>query len=76
MNEWLFQKGLSVQRIKQKKSQNITKTSFFQIYWNYYHQAWKFSDKNSDIFHISTRRGGSNEYPQSIFLSRNKKNNV
>ena len=22
------------------------------------------------------RRGGSNEYPQSIFLSRNKKNNV
>ena len=44
--------------------------------------------KNSDIFHISTqnidcgysleppRRGGSNEYPQSMFLSRNKKNNV
>ena len=22
------------------------------------------------------RRGGSNEYPQSMFLSRNKKNNV
>ena len=49
---------------------------------------WKFSDKNSDIFHISAqnidcvysleppRRGGSNEYPQSMFLSRNKKNNV
>ena len=47
-----------------------------------------FSDKNSDIFYISAqnidcgysleppRRGGSNEYPQSIFLSRNKKNNV
>ena len=43
---------------------------------------------NSDIFHNSTQnidcgysleppqRGGSNEYPQSIFLSRNKKNNV
>ena len=42
----------------------------------------------SDIFHISAqnvdrgysleppRRGGSNEYPQSMFLSRNKKNNV
>ena len=41
--------------------------------------------KNSDIFHISAqnmdcwysleppRRGGSNEYPQSMFLSRNKK---
>ena len=47
-----------------------------------------FQMKNSDIFHISTqnidcgysleppRRGGSNEYPQSMFLSRNKKNNV
>ena len=47
-----------------------------------------FQIKNSDIFHISaqnidcgyslepTRRGGSNEYPQSMLLSRNKKNNV
>ena len=45
----------------------------------------KFSVKNSDIFHIFAqnidcgysleppRRGGSNEYPQSMFLSRNKK---
>ena len=44
--------------------------------------------KNSDIFQISAqsidcgysleppRRGGSNEYPQSMFLSRNKINNV
>ena len=44
-----------------------------------------FEIKNSDIFHISAqnidcgysleppRRGGSNEYPQSMFLSRNKK---
>ena len=44
--------------------------------------------KNSDMFRISAlsidcgysleppRRGGSNEYPQSMFLSRNKKNNV
>ena len=43
-----------------------------------------FSNKNSDILHISLqnidcgysleppRRGGSNEYPQSMFLSRNK----
>ena len=41
--------------------------------------------KNSDIFHISAqnidceysleppRRGGSNEYPQFMFLSRNEK---
>ena len=43
--------------------------------------------KNSDIFHISAqnidcgysldppRQGGSNEYPQSMCLSRTKKNN-
>ena len=47
-----------------------------------------FQIKNSDIFHISAqnidcgysleplRRGGFNEYPQSMFLSINKKNNV
>ena len=47
-----------------------------------------FQMKKSDIFHIIAqsidcgysleppRRGGSNEYPQSMFLNRNKKNNV
>ena len=47
-----------------------------------------FQMKKTDIFHISAqnkdcgyslkppRRGGSNEYPQSIFFSRNKKNNL
>ena len=47
-----------------------------------------FQIKNSDIFHISAQnincgysleppqRGGSNECPQSMFLSRNTKNNV
>ena len=47
-----------------------------------------FQIKNSDIFHISAqnidcgysleppRRGGSNEYQQSMFFSRNKKNSV
>ena len=47
-----------------------------------------FQIKNSDIFHISAqnidcgysleppRRGGSYEYPQSMFLRRNNKNNV
>ena len=47
-----------------------------------------FQIKNSDIFFISAKNidceyslelpqwGGSNEYPQSMFLSRNKKNNV
>ena len=48
----------------------------------------KFQLKNCDIFQISAqnidcgysleprRGGGSNEYPQAMFLSRNKKNNV
>ena len=47
-----------------------------------------FQMKNSDSFHISAQkldrgylleppqRGGSNKYPQSMFLSRNKKINV
>ena len=39
-----------------------------------------FQIKNSDIFHVSAkhidRRGDSNEYPQSMFSSRNKKSNV
>ena len=47
-----------------------------------------FSQKKNDIFHISAqnidcgysleppRRGGSNKYPQSMFLSRNNKINV
>ena len=47
-----------------------------------------FQIKNSDVFHSSAqnidfgysleppRRGGSNEYPQSMFLNKNKKNNV
>ena len=47
-----------------------------QIYWNFYHQKMKISDKKkSDIFHISAQnidcgywleppwQGGSNEYP-------------
>ena len=51
------------------------------IYWKFHHQKnWKFSDKNSDIFHISVqnidcgysleppRWGGFNEYRQSMFL--------
>ena len=57
-----------------------------QIYIeNFTSKNWNFSDKNSNIFHISAqnnncgysleppRRGGSNEYPQSMFLSKNKK---
>ena len=59
-----------------------------QIYRKSPPKTENFQIINSDIFHISAqnidcghpleqpRRGGSNEYPQSIFLSKNKKNNV
>ena len=26
-----------------------------RVYWKFYLQNWKFSDKNSDIFHISAK---------------------
>ena len=66
----------------------ITETRLFRYIENFTTKNWKFSDKNSDIFHISAqnidcgylleppRRGGSNGYPQSMFLSRSKKNTV
>ena len=60
-----------------------------QIYRKFHLQKTEnFWMKYSDIFHISAqnidcgysleppRRGGSNEYPQSMFLSKNKKNSV
>ena len=60
-----------------------------QIYWKFYHQKNEnFQMKNSDFFPISAqnidcgysleppRWGGSNEYPQSMFSSKNKENNV
>ena len=67
----------------------ITKTRLFKYTENFTTKKKKknenFQIKNSDIFHISAqnidcgysleppRRGGSNEYPQSMFLSRYKK---
>ena len=67
----------------------ITKTCLFKYIENFTSNNWIFSDKKLwYFFHISTqnidcgylleppRRGGSNAYPQSMFLSRNKKNNV
>ena len=64
-----------------------TKTRLFKYIENFTTKNCKFSDKNFDIFHISAKkidswyslepyRGGSNEYPQSMFLSINKKTNV
>ena len=60
-----------------------------QIYRKFHlKKTENFRIKNSDIFYISAQnidcgyslepphRGGSNEYPQSMFLSKNKKNIV
>ena len=60
----------------------ITETRLFKYIENFTTKKGKFSDKKkSDIFHISAqnidcgysleppRRGGSNEYPQSMFFS-------
>ena len=86
--------GLSVRKLWMNRLYNWLSLSHFenthiQIYTeNFTTKNWKFSDKKSDIFHISAqniycgysleppRRGGSNEYPQFMVLSRNKKNNV
>ena len=67
---------------------SITKTCLFNILKILPPKIEKNQIKNSDIFRISAQnidcgyslelpqQGGSNEYPQSMFLSRNKKNNV
>ena len=67
---------------------NIRKRSLFNILKILSPKNENFQIKNSDIFQISAhnidcgysleppQRGSSNEYPQSMFLSRNKKNNV
>ena len=60
----------------------ITKTRLFKYIENFTTKNWKFLDKKSDIFHISSQnidcgyslessRGGSNGYTQFMFLSRN-----
>ena len=68
----------------------ITKTRLFKyVYWEFYHQKNEsFQKKNFGSFHISAQnldcwylleppqRGGSNGYPQSMFLSRNMNINV
>ena len=62
----------------------ITKTRLFKYIKNFTIKTWTFSDKNWYFFHISAqnidcgysleppRRGGSNEYPQSMFWAEKK----
>ena len=61
----------------------ITKTRLFKYIGNFTSKNWKISDKKHWYFHISAQNidceyslelpRGSNEYPQSMFLSKNKK---
>ena len=61
----------------EKKKQK--KKRLFKYTENFTSKYWKFSDKSTDIFHISAQSidcgysCGSNEYPQSMFLNKNKK---
>ena len=54
----------------------ITKTRLFKYIENFTSKNLKFSDKKSDIdceySFEPPRRDDSNEYPQPMFLSRNK----
>ena len=75
-------------KTKQIKKKKLRKHAYSNILKILQLKKETFQIKNSDIFHISAlnidcgysleppRRGGSNEYPQSMFLSKNKKNNV
>ena len=80
---------LELASLAQRTGTSITKTRLFKYIDNFTTKNREnFQIKKSDIFHISAqnidygdsleppRRGGSSEYPQSMFLSRNKKNNV
>ena len=70
-----------------KNHQVITKTRLFKYTKNFTSKNWKFSDKKLWYFRISAqnidcgcsfkppRRDDYNEYKQSMFLRRNKKNN-
>ena len=89
MTEQLILKGGSWAIYNTKRVENIEnhyENLPIQTYWKFHHQKIEdFSDKNSDIFHISAqnidcgysleppRRGGSNEYPQSLFWAEIRK---
>ena len=78
-----------LEKFIQNNHQSITKTRLSKYIENFTTKNWKYSDENSDIFfHISARNidceysfeppqwGSTNEYPQCMFLSKSKKNNV
>ena len=71
------------------RTKTLRKHAYSRLYIeNFTSKTENFQIKNSDIFQISAqnidrgysleapRRGASNEFPQSMFLSWNKENNV
>ena len=76
--------ALSARRGRKTSPRYCPDVSLFKYTEKFTTQKWKVSDKSYDSFHISAqnidcgylleslRRGGSNEYPQSMFLSSNK----
>ena len=73
--------------VRLQNHRTLRKPAYSNIVTNLQPKTGNVQIKNSDIFHIPAlnidcgysleppRRGGSNEYPQSMFLGRNKKNN-
>ena len=71
---------------EEQKGRRVTHYAYSNILKILQPKKENFQIKNSDVFHISAQdcgysleppqRGGSNGYPQSMFLSRNKKINV
>ena len=51
----------------------ITKSRLFKYIENFTAKKGWFSDKKKKNFHIFAQSGGSNEYPQSMFLAKKKK---
>ena len=76
---------LVLEKVHGQSKALITKTRLFKYIQNFSHPFQIKKNKNIDIFQISAqnidcgysleppRRGGSNEFPQSMFPSKNKK---
>ena len=88
---WTHRKGLITPNFEMELSRYVRKRAFrtesdqsiLKYTENFSTRKKKkngnFQIKNSDIFHIAAQNidwGGSNEYPQCMLLSKNKKNSV
>ena len=84
----IFLSGYFIPQTHERHEQTLRKHAYSNIQKISPPKTENFQIKILISFHISAqntncgysleppRRGGSNEYPQSVFLSRNKKNNI